>query len=97
MCRHNASLPIAYFAAIESSEAPAIRVASMRARSGCLQTVQAGPFLDLSLDRVVTVSGSVGDMPLLEHPVAVWTPSEWWFNALVAVWTPSKRLIRGYR
>ena len=30
------------------------------------------------------------------HPVAAETPSEWWFNALVAVKTPSRRPIRGY-
>jgi hypothetical protein len=55
MCRHSASRLIPYLAAMLSRLAPAILVASMRARSGCLQTVQVGPFLDLSLGRTVEV------------------------------------------
>src|SRR5258706_4708645 len=94
MCRWRMSREIWNLPAMASRDAPATRVASMRALSGCMQMLQEGPFLLLNLDLAVTVSGSVSAKCRYDAPGGRQDPFEWWWNALVAVRTPSKRLIR---
>ena len=64
MWRQSASRPIPNLVTMESKLAPAMRVASIRARSACRQIVQGGPLRDeVRLGRWVEAMGLPGCVP----------------------------------